>query len=121
MDLNYTAAKFWLDVGQIIAICCLGIYTWWQGKSRATQSAIERVDKNQSETSKLINDRIESHADRILLVEKRIESLPQDRHISELHEKMNVTNREMGELGSALKSTNSLLNVLHEHLMNKKS
>ena len=120
MKIDYTAAKFWMDLFQIVGIVMLGIYTWWQGKNRATQSAIDRVDERLGDEKIAISQQLMTHSDRLFLIEKRIESLPQDRHISELHTRINSLNREMGELGSTLEATNALLKIHQEYLMSKK-
>lgn len=120
MPIDYTAAKFWMDVAQIVATFAIGIYVWWTGRTRATYAAIREVDKKQSGRHDQLETRLDRHSDRLLVLEKDIKALPTESHISDLYSKMNALNREMGELASQLESTSGLIRMHSEYLMNKK-
>ncbi len=117
--MNYTAYKFWLDAVQVMAVVLLGIYTWWKGRATANQSAIDRVEEK-IDTIKVDADRrLDSHSDRILMIEKNFEKLPQISDISHIQDTLGVINREVGELSSKLTATYNMLSIHQEFLMNQ--
>ena len=48
---DYTAARFWMDAGQLIGLIIIGVYTWWANREKVTtarfaglETRMERVE-----------------------------------------------------------------------------
>lgn len=121
MELDYTALKFWWEV--VITIAVLGnfIFQWLLNKDRVNRSAIENAMKLSDRQHHEMDLRADQLHDRVSRIETVMTHMPDDKVVSDLYDKLNVTNREMGELSENLNATNNLLNILHGHLLNKGS
>lgn len=119
MDVNYDAARWWWEVFISVIVLLNFLYQWVTGRDRVTRSAIETAVKKFDQKHKVASFDISKLKDRITVVEKDMEKLPTHIDVAALYEKLNTTNRELGELSQNLKSTTSMLNTLHTHLLNK--
>lgn len=43
-EMDYTAARFWMDVLQSAGVILLGIYTWWVNREKVTSSRFTALE-----------------------------------------------------------------------------
>lgn len=90
---------FWLDAVQTVAIVLLGLYEVVAARSRATKSAIDRVD-----------GKVEKLEERVIRVEERI---PTDQKMAALYQRLGDLEKGISGLTARLESTDKLLQLLH--------
>jgi hypothetical protein len=108
MALNYSAANFWWQMLTTLVVVIHFLYQWVTSKDRVTKQAVDAT-----------NQRLDEFGYRVTIVEQKLLAVPDDEAIARLHSRLDVTNREMGELMGKLSETKHLLNVLHDHTLNK--
>ena len=119
VNVDYTAMKFWWEVIITIAVAGNFVFQWLLNRDRVTRSAIENAIELSNKKYQEVDLRTDSLHDRVSRLEHDMAHMPDDKVVSDLYDKLNVTNREMGELSQNLAATNNLLNILHGHLLNK--
>jgi len=107
MDLG--TARFGWDVLQTMIMGAIGIYVWWTGRTAATKSAIDGVD-----------ERVDQVVSRLDRVEHTLEHQPGHGDLDALRSEMAHTNRKLAEVSAQLVGTVSLLNRLHEYLLQER-
>ncbi|MBA2411075.1 MAG: hypothetical protein H0V62_15380 [Gammaproteobacteria bacterium] len=119
MDIDYIAVRFWLDLLQLIGIVVIGIYAWWQGRSRATTAAIDRVETHGRQAREQQDVRLREHNDRVLRLEEQIGHLPGRNESDMLSTRIGEINARVAEVAAEAKATNHLLAVVHQHLLER--
>lgn len=119
IDIDYTAVRFWLDLLQLIGIVIIGIYAWWQGKSRATTHAIDRVEAHGHEIHDKLSTRLSEHNDRLLTLEQQYSHAPAWKDLQLIEGRFDILTKELAENSAALKATSHLLHLLHTHLLDE--
>ncbi|TGG92518.1 DUF2730 family protein [Natronospirillum operosum] len=107
VDAN-TARLIW-DVTQTIIMAIIAIYVWWTTRTRATTSAIQKVDERVTE--------VQSHVDR---VESAVSNRPGHDDLEKLRNEVSSTNRHLAQVSAELQATTQLLGRLHEYLLSEK-
>lgn len=102
---DYDANKFWLDAIQSVALVLIAIYKFFVGKDEDNSTAIKDVDVRVDEIEKEMIS-MKSH-------------LLDEQTVSELYNRLNSLNREIGELQKELQASTRILNIVHTHLMNR--
>ncbi len=103
---DFELLKLSLDIFQIVCIGGVAVYTWLANKNKANTSAINRVDERVSELST-----------RISSLETRIDHMPGDRHIKEIHDKINQVANAQSESSGQLSSIVRQLEMINIHLL----
>lgn len=102
MDVNWDAAKFWLDVAQWVLTIVLGIALWIKSGSKENKTVIAK----QAESFKALQDRV-------VAVEEHIRHAPTHEDISKLR-------AQYSALDSKLDRVTNTVDRIHDYLMNKK-
>lgn len=74
---GFDDARFWLEVLRWLITLAIGLYVWVSNRSRATKSAIERVDHRHTEAGQSLRERV-SH------IEGAMDHLPKAEQVAEL-------------------------------------
>lgn len=109
MAMDLSVARFGWDVLQTAITAAIGVYVWWASRSAATKQAIDKVDERV--------DRVASRLDR---VENTLENRPDHTDLDALRSEMAQTNRKLAEVSAQLVGTVSLLNRLHDYLLQER-
>lgn len=100
--INWDAAKFWLDVGQWVVTIAIGIAVWIRTGRNQNRNAIDALDQQQ--------DALER---RVLTVENHLKHAP-------THEDITKVREEIAGMQSALNTNTSMVQRVHDYLLNKK-
>ncbi len=112
MDIDYTAAKFWLDVAQWISIGVIAVWGYLRTKDTDNAQAVGAV-RQQLATFMSTQQQLSCTTnERLTRLEERIGHMPTNDELSALEGKI----EGMGEL---LKRIEHQTNIIHEHLLRK--
>ncbi|WP_286694991.1 DUF2730 family protein [Spongiibacter sp. UBA1325] len=106
--VNWDGYRFVFDLLQTLFMGALGIYAWWTSRTRATNSAIAKVET----TTEQLSRRIEK-------LEHEIEHLPDHDDIGDIHEKVNQVATAMSNMQGELVGINRTLGLINEYLLNQ--
>ena len=106
--MDYSAARFWFDILQSLFMVGVSIYVWWSNKSKATRTAIDRVDA-----------RVSGHETRLLLIEQDIKHQPGNAEIGEIHQRVDQVGQGLARLEGEMKQANLTLQLIQQHLLEK--
>jgi hypothetical protein len=101
--------QFGWDVLQTAIMGVVGVYVWWKSRTAATQAAIEHVD-----------ERVDKVGQRLDRVEQTLETRPDHSDVDALRSEIAHTNRKLAEVSAQLVGTVSLLNRLHDYLLQER-
>lgn len=105
---DYDAGKFWLEFFNLVLIVVLGIYTWWVNRNKAASVEVRKAEKQR-----------QALANRMDIIEERIEHLPNDNDIERIHERIDVVSNQLSEISGSMKASNRQLELINEHLINR--
>jgi len=114
-SIDYTAAKFWITLIELVGIVVIAIYVWWSNRNKVQK---ERVDQLQSQLieqvqqlSNLIKrqDNDEQMRNKSLLLIRDLENRMQ---AVEITQKGMPTHRDFKDIYNKLDATKSLLDQL---------
>lgn len=103
---EYENFRMIFDVIQALTIVALFVYTWISNKNKANQSAINLVDT-----------RVSDLGNRTSSLETRMDHMPSDQHIQDIHEKINELAKCQAESLGEQKATTRQLEQINEHLL----
>lgn len=107
--IDWTMARFLLDLAQVAGLIAVSGYAWWINRHRATGTAIEQANK------------------RIVHLEKRVDSVDHDlRHrpsseeLRDLWRKLDETNQGLARATSTNEALAKQLGMIHQHLLEQR-
>ncbi|ACL72728.1 conserved hypothetical protein [Thioalkalivibrio sulfidiphilus HL-EbGr7] len=107
--IDWTGARFFFEVLKNAFLLGVGVYVWWTNRNRATSAAIREVH--------LRLDEVDRHVSRL---EQTLDNRPGYGEIDKLRAEMAEMNRGMAQVSAQLQSTTSLLNRLHEYMLQER-
>lgn len=120
MDLDYNAAKFWLDVAQWLFIGGLAVWAYLRGKDSDNKQAIKAVADELAEfiaQSRLANDD-QNH--RLTTLQEKVSHLPTEQDLTHLSNDMSSVKAQINGMASLLSRVEHQTNLIHDHLLNNK-
>ena len=75
-ELDYGAARFWMDVFQNGGLIALGVYTWWVNREKVTAERFARLEKRLTKVE--LSGGCAGHGDfdkRLRLVEEAVSAI----------------------------------------------
>lgn len=130
--MDWNAINTGLQVVQVAGLALVGVYQWADRRHRATRAQIQAVRDD-------LDARLDDMAPRLARVEERTAHeppcgdcearlsrleertahLPGATEIARLHERIDTLTGELREVIGTLNQLNSLIHVIHEHLLDK--
>lgn len=107
--IDWAGARFFFEVLKNAFLLGVGVYVWWTNRNRATSTAIREVH--------LRLDEVDRHVSRL---EQTLDNRPGYGEIDKLRAEMAEMNRGMAQVSAQLQSTTSLLNRLHEYMLQER-
>lgn len=104
--MDYSAAKFWFDATQTAFMAFVSIYVWWSNRTRATKTAIDRVDA-----------RVTTHETRILLIEQSAQHTPNHEDIGAIHNRVDQVGQGVKQIEGQMTQINHTLHLIQQHLL----
>jgi len=106
--IDYQAWVFWLQVGELVGLALVTVYTYLVARSKANTTAIEGLDRRVDDVEK----------DQAVL-QNRMDSAPTHNDLGLIHDKLNVVANSTSTLAGELKGINRQLGLISDYLLNK--
>ena len=106
-SIDYNAAKFWLDLFNVLGLAGLGAYTWVTNRQRVTKDAIDEV------TGRVI--RLERET---AVMKEATKNLPTHQDMDDVDKRLDEVNQGVASLSAEMKANKELLHTIHNHLLN---
>lgn len=120
MNLDYTAAKFWLDVAHWIVLVALGVWTYLRTKDKDNTNAIEKVAQELAEFIRASSLANQEQNNRLTIMEETVKHLPTQRELTGLREEVASLTANIEGITAAMKRLEHQTNLIHEHLLSAK-
>lgn len=101
-DLNYSALRFWIDIGQVLFTLALAAYVWIDRGRSANRRDISTIDRRQQNMDSRLN-----------LFEEQLKHVPTHDDITRMRE-------EVSGVRAKLDRVTTTLDRIHDYLMNNK-
>lgn len=108
-DMDYSAARFWWDIIQTIAIIFAALYTYLRNRSTVNREYIQEL-----------KDEITVHSEKIALLKKELELQPSRQDLEMIYSKVNRVSEGLHNLEGKLDGINRSLGLINEHLLKGK-
>ncbi|GHB24309.1 MULTISPECIES: DUF2730 family protein [Salinicola] len=107
--LNWDAIRVVWDFLQAISVLLFSAGIWWINRTRASETAIRRVDSR--------IDEVERH---MTSLEHQVHSLPSRDDIDHLRAEQAKTNRLLAEISATQRAQGQLTDRIHTYLFNER-
>lgn len=111
--MDYGAAKFWLDFGNLILTCVIGLYVWLSNRNRVTHERISALEK-------VFDQRVDAHTAQLAALQAGQDHGPTHDDLKRLHERIDETVAAINGLQGEFKGAAATLQLIHQHLLQKK-
>lgn len=108
MDMEFL--KFGFQVLQFLLTGGIGIYVYLTNKNKVTNDRISKLEDD-------IDEKLDSHVERIAKIEARAEKAPTHKDMAEIHEKINQVSACVNRLEGEFSGATRTLQLIHETLM----
>lgn len=108
-NLDYGAARFWMDALQVLGLIALFIYQHLTSKSKANASAIDAV-----------RDDYGNLKDRIVSIEGRLKHAPTHQDISKVYDRLNDVAEDLSGVSGQMRAVTHQLSMVNQYLLNQK-
>ncbi len=85
----------------------------------ALYARMAHKDRVTSERIEAVNEHLDQHADRLAIIETRLQHLPTHQDMALIHEKVNELNRCVSRVEGEFKQMNHGVRLIHQHLLQK--
>ncbi len=107
--IDWTMARFLLDVSQVVGLLGVSAYAWWINRHRATGKAIEQA-----------NERIDVLERRVDGVDHDLRHRPSSDELRDLWRKLDETNQGLAHAASTNEALGKQLSLVHQHLLEQR-
>jgi hypothetical protein len=125
---DYAAAKFWIDLAQILITALIGVYLWYDRRDRATRGAvdalgrdagekIEDLRRDTGEKVEALSIRVAGNEARIATVETILEAAPKHGDLAAIYERINAIGGKVDEMSGELRGFRRGIDLIQQHLM----
>lgn len=118
-ELDYTAAKFWLDVAQWISIGVIAVWGYLRTKDTDNAKAVGNVRQQLSDFMSTQQKLSSTTNERLTRLEERISHMPTNDELSDLEGKVEGLRASVEGMSELLKRVEHQTNIIHEHLLNR--
>lgn len=108
-NVDYGAARFWMDFLQVAGLVALGVYQHFTSKSKANASAIETV-----------KDDVNSLKDRVVAVEGQLKNAPTHQDLSKVYDRLNDVAEDLSGVSGQMRALSHQLSMVNQYLLNNK-
>lgn len=103
MDIE--TAKFLFQIAQFLLTCGVGFYVYMSNKNTVTNDRITLFQDD-------VDDRLDSHGERISKVESSCRFHPSHQDLGELHSKINAVDRNVSGLSGKMEGVDANLRLI---------
>ena len=128
MDIDYQAAQFYLNAGNILLTFSLGVYVYVSNRNRASQQAMDEHTRRINEVESTLKEhhprdlREDLHALETQLgkLTVSVEHLPDEDHIVRVHARIDALSESVNNMRGQLSQINANVNLISEYLLKSK-
>lgn len=102
--------KEYLSVLNTVGTVAIGAAVWLSGKDKATNSRISAFERD-------VDDRMESHGERLTRLETKVQSMPTHEDIRQLREEAKRQTEKLDQLLGESKARSETTRMIHEYLL----
>jgi CII-binding regulator of phage lambda lysogenization HflD len=118
--MNLDEIRNGLQIVQMLATAVIAVYVWFTNRDKANKQAIEQLRTDFQQQNAGQQEEIKKLQERVLQAESDIKHLPNHDALAQLHERINEVGHELSGLMGEFKSMNHTLQLIHQHLMDRK-
>lgn len=118
--IDYSAAKFWLDIAHWLALIAIGIWTYLRTRDNENASAVKAVAVELADFIRASNLANQEQNQRLTVMEETVKHLPTARDQSDLREEMASLAGSVEGMGTLLKRLEHQTQLIHDHLLRNK-
>lgn len=132
--IDYTAVRFWMDVGQTAATVAIGVFVWWDKQRTKTSKRFAALESWKGEHEPRVEaletaieemrEQCSSHQgqtgqlDRgMIAVQAELKHLPGKKEIDMLIRQIGDLNEKIGRMGGRLTGINRAVDLMNQHLL----
>ncbi|WP_310614040.1 DUF2730 family protein [Limnohabitans sp.] len=119
MDIDYTAAKFWLDVAQWIGMGLITVWVFLRTKDKDNDQAVQGVNTKLTDFIATSNTQACATNERLTRLEERISHMPTNDELSDLEGKVESLRASVEGMSELLRRVEHQTNIIHEHLLSR--
>jgi hypothetical protein len=108
MNIDWGAARFFLDVIVLVGVVAIGIYTWWVQRGQATKEAISQID-----------ERVVVVEASVKQFERELRHIPTQSDIVALSENIANVHGDLREIKGALGGLSRAVDLMNEYLISR--
>lgn len=108
--MDITVIKDWLGVVNVLVTAVIGVVVWINGKDKATNSRISEFEHD-------VDDRLESHNNRLTRLETKIQAMPTHEDIRQLRDEVKRQTEKLDTLLGESKVRAETMKMIHEYLL----
>ena len=105
-EADFTALRFWFDLGQYLVTVALGFYVWLGNRSRRTATRIDDV-----------REEVDALTRRVALLESDLAHTPSHEDLGALYNRVNDVAEDMAGLQGKVDGIKGAVEMIHEHLL----
>lgn len=118
-SIDYSAAKFWMDIAHWVFLIGLGVWTYLRTKDNDNAKAVKVVALELAEFIKASNLANQEQNQRLTVMEETVKHLPTARDQSELREEVAGLTSSLDGMGLLLKRLEHQTQLIHNHLLSR--
>ena len=107
---NYTALRFWFDVGQYVVTIAIGVYVWVSGRLSARAGELARARKEMGR----MNERLRK-------LEIDMDHAIDHEDLRAVHERINAVGDLVANLSGKMDGVKGAVDMIQEHLLSDRS
>ncbi|MBN3779950.1 hypothetical protein G3O06_20650 [Burkholderia sp. Ac-20345] len=111
MVLNYQLISLIFEIAQAFATAAIGVYVYLSNKNKVTNDRISTLEA-------AVDDRLDTHSERLARLEAAAEHAPTHDDIGKLHGRIDDIAQGVGVLTGEVKGARSTLTLIEQHLLN---
>ncbi|MDZ7920744.1 DUF2730 family protein [Rhodoferax sp.] len=119
-SIDYSAAKFWLDIAHWLALIAIGVWTYLRTRDNENASAVKAVAVELADFIRASNLANQEQNQRLTVMEETVKHLPTAREQSELREEVASLAAGLEGMGTLLKRVEHQTQLIHQHLLSNK-
>lgn len=119
-EIDYSGARFWMDILQLIGFAALALYTHITSRSKANRAAINALREDIEKDVDAAVERVirgERHLD---VLESRMNNAPTHADLGRVYARLNTVAAHMERLSGQMGAVAHQLQLVNEYLLNNR-
>lgn len=119
-NIDYGAARFWLDVSHWLALGVLAIWGYLRTKDNDNASAVKSVGLELASFIKAAGKATHEQNTRITVLEEAVKHMPTDQEVQRIAEDVSSMKARLEGQSQLLTRVEHQTNLIHEHLLKQR-